>query len=289
MVIFYLDRLFHVFAKIFNLGTGFFRSKKNIALKLDEIAFRIDVVIPLVKKDLPIVVSCIRGLRENCINPIGKIFIIAPDIDEIRLFCEQNGLIFLEENKISPINKSDLAEKIDSKKVGWILQQLIKLNADTIEGVNRYFLLMDADTILSRKQFFITNKRYILKWSDEFHFLYRFSNRKILGYSRFIPPSYIAHHQLIDANILSDLKRHIEKVSPKMKWFDTIIGTAIVNNNYFSEYELYATFLLKENKSNVVVQYWFNSNKEIHKILDIKVIKISQRFLSASFHNYLRD
>jgi hypothetical protein len=284
----YIDRLIHIFVTIFHKGFKRFSKYKNTTLRDGEELLSIDVVIPLIHKDLAIAGICIKMLKKNCLNPINKIFIVSPESSKIRTFCNENCLIFINENDASPISKEKLASMIVSNRVGWILQQLIKLNSDQITDINRYFLLFDADTILNRKQFFITNQRYVLKHSDEFHYLYRVTNRKIIGYSKLHPPSYITHHQLIDKVILKQLKNQIQTNSKDTSWYDVIIRESIKNSCYFSEYELYAAFLLKKYRKRVIMQYWFNSNKKIQNLQDIDNIKISEKLLSASFHNYLK-
>ena len=123
----------------------------------------------------------------------------------------------------------------------------------------------------------------MLKFSDEFHFLYKISSKLILGSFFYSFKSFIAHHQLIDKTTLTEMKLHISHLHKK-EWYDVFIETAIKNSNYVSEYELYAQFCIINKNQNVMQQYWFNVNSRFKNIE--KLNEIHPRTQSISFHNY---
>ena len=97
---------------------------------------------------------------------------------------------------------------------------------------------MDADTILLKKQFFSKDDFDVLKFSDEFHFLYKISSKLILGSFFYSLKSFIAHHQLIQKTTLSEMKLHISRLHKK-EWYDVFIETAIKNSNYEKAFYFY--------------------------------------------------
>ena len=56
----------------------------------------IDVVIPIISKDLAILPLCLQGVRKNICHPIKAIYIVAPNDQEIVDFCKKEQLIFVE-------------------------------------------------------------------------------------------------------------------------------------------------------------------------------------------------
>ena len=57
----------------------------------------IDVVIPVVEKDLRILPLCLQGVRRNVAHNIKNIYIVSPDNVAIRDFCNKNELVFVED------------------------------------------------------------------------------------------------------------------------------------------------------------------------------------------------
>ena len=159
-------------------------------------------------------------------------------------------------------------------------QQIIKLSVDNIIDIGNNVLLMDSDTILCKDQFFVSDKYSILKFSDEFHIKYRFSNYYLLKKLDLKPISYISHHQIINLNYLKELKSHVE-INTKLN-FKFAFLEAYKKYGLVSEYELYAQFVLTHYKDKFKTQYWFNFNKKINS----KFKKLSKRMISYSFHNY---
>ncbi len=94
--------------------------------------------------------------------------------------------------------------------IGWLKQQLIKLNIDSIKGILTNVLIMDSDTILCKDQSFIQNNKIVIKYSDEFHIKYKLSSSWLLNkYSKSVL-SYISHHQVFNISHLLELRNHVE-------------------------------------------------------------------------------
>jgi hypothetical protein len=203
----------------------------------------------------------------------------------IKSYCIKNKFIFINEDVISPYTTEEIIKKgIPPNRAGWIKQQLIKLNLDSLEFALEKFLVIDADTILLRDQFFSFLDLDVLKHSDEFHLLYKKSNRFLLGRYFFTHKSYISHHQLFRKSFLKELKENIS-YRHKMTWYDTFILSALNNYNFVSEYELYAQYCIQNKTQFVLTQYWFNKNKKYQSINKFKIN--DNRALSISYHNYI--
>ncbi|EOR94009.1 hypothetical protein ADIARSV_2843 [Arcticibacter svalbardensis MN12-7] len=281
---FILDYLIHqVFSRL-KIPFAFLYSKYNIPTK--EAYPIIDLLIPLVEKDIPSIENCINSLKKYSVNPIRKIFVVSPESELIRNLCENLELYFINEDDILPVSKQNLISIIkDKTKIGWYIQQLIKLNSDTIIDLAENYLVLDADTIMLSTQFFLSKEETIIKFSDEFHILYRLTNAKILGFWNLKPKSFICHHMIFNKNHLVKLKAYIEEIH-RINWVSVILLEAEKNYYMFSEYELYAQFLLKKSNIKYKIQYWFNKNSFLKEDNDIS--KVEERYQSVSYHNYKR-
>lgn len=248
----------------------------------------IDVVMPLISKDLDVALFSINSLRDKSQNPIRKIFIVSPNDPVIISFCEKNNLIFVLEDEILPTTKDSLKKIIKNKeKLGWFIQQLIKLNSDKIDDLLEDYLVFDADTILLQPQFFLAENYTIMKFSDEYHLLYKLTNKAILGSFHSSLVSFISHHMVFNQSRLSSLKRSINEIHKGKKWFEVILGEATKRNYFFSEYELYSQYVLTKYKSCYEVQYWFNLNSK-HDSFESIVFPKGGFYQSVSYHNYKR-
>jgi hypothetical protein len=244
----------------------------------------IDLLITLIDKDIMVAERCVESVIFHSLNKIRNVYIVAPDTIKIRAFCETHNYNFINEDLVSPYTSNELLSKgICAHRVGWIKQQLIKLNSDSLIPLLDRYLIMDADTILLKRQFFSKDERDVLKYSDEFHFLYKLSSKVILGSYFYSCKSFIAHHQLIRKTTLTRMKLQISRLHKK-QWHDVFIETALKNSNYVSEYELYAQFSIVSKEQTVIQQYWFNVNsvfKNFKKLSDSR-----SKAHSVSFHNY---
>jgi hypothetical protein len=250
-----------------------------------EISDPIDVVVTLIEKDILVVEKCLESVKLFSLNKINNIYIISPPSLLINKFCIENNYLHLDEDTISPLTSEELKNfQIKKDRIGWIKQQLIKLNSDQIEGILEKYLIIDADTILLKKQYFTTKNFDVFKFSDEFHFLYKLSSKFILGDLFFSYNSFISHHQIIQKDLLLEMKSYIEKMH-NIKWHSVFVNAALNNNNFVSEYELYAQYCIKKTNLKIKKQYWFNLNEKFGNIN--KPLKISSKALSISYHNYI--
>lgn len=283
-VINFIDNVIHFISRNIKSRLWFLYREMNTNYDKNDSFCSVDLLITLIDKDVMIAVKCIESVKLHSLNRIRNVYIVAPDTIKIRDFCKRHDCKFIDEDLVSPYTSKELLSKgIGQQRVGWIKQQLIKLNSDNLTSLLDRYLIMDADTILLKKQFFSKDNYDVLKFSDEFHFLYKISSKLILGNFFYSFKSFIAHHQLIQKTTLSEMKLHISNLHKK-EWYDVFIETAIKNSNYVSEYELYAQYCIINKKKNLKQQYWFNSNNKVNKF--IKSRKINPRALSASYHNY---
>lgn len=244
----------------------------------------IDVIIPTCSKDYRTLSMTIDSVRKNVKHPIGKIMIVAPKGD-LEKFCIDNGLEFVDENTVLPITKSDINYKPNGRdRSGWIFQQLLKLNSDTLTDKD-YFLIVDSDTVFSRPQTFIDeNGKMLLNCSDEYHEPYFETYKKLMPLEKRYKKSFVCHHMLFSVKYLRNLKELISQHTGET-WWKAILDNLDKNeNSCFSEYETYGNYMLYFHPDSIYLRYWFNRAVLLQ---DFDKIKHKNRYKTISMHAYM--
>lgn len=246
---------------------------------------QIDILIPAVEKDLLTLPFVIQSAKKNLKNPIGEIFIVGKK-GLIENLCIDEGCTFLDENAILPIKKSDIIyQGHEWARSGWLFQQFIKLSADEIVK-NENVLILDADTCLTSTQCFVTgDNKFIVNFSDEYHFPYGDYNKILPGTKRFFL-SFICHHMIFNKAILKQIKSDIEKTAGK-NWIEAVLTTIDFNeSSCFSEYELYGNYVYQNFRNQLYLEYWANKSYPVHSLSNKTLELNSGKFKSISFHKH---
>lgn len=275
-----VDIVLNFFSKYLKLTLWYL--KVNPIRDFELIYQEIDVVIPLVEKDILNFEKCVKGLKRYSLNPIRNIYVVSPYSDKIdRIVENRNDLIFVHEDKVTNINSIEISTILGSSRmVGWLKQQLVKLNIDKIDGILPNTLVIDSDTILCKKQYFIHEQKIVLKYSDEFHLKYKLANGWLLNKYSFSFLSYISHHQIFNIYHLKELRNTVE-LNTRLT-FNLAFLESYKKYTLVSEYELYGQFVLTKYPSIYVRNYWFNLNRKITSSIE----NVPINALSYSLHNY---
>lgn len=241
-----------------------FRELRGVLYQLYKISYRsmpkpaggitLDVVIPVLEKDLRVLPLCLEGVR-RCVNhSLGKIYLVSPESERVFAFCAKNDLIFVEESSVLGYSPRDVRFVTSSgrDRSGWLFQQLIKLSGAL--GDNPYYLVIDADHVLLHPHtFFTEDHRYLFYRSNERHLPYYQNIRRLLGEDATRRPvlfSYVTHKMFFDKARLAALRALIEKKSGK-RWdraiMDSLDRTQL---SPFSEFELYGQYISSADKIN---------------------------------------
>lgn len=247
----------------------------------------IDVIIPAIKKDLSILPLTIEGVRKNVNHNISAIYIVAPADEEIKEFCQEQSLIFIDEKTVLGYGPKDVnfVTKTGLDRSGWIFQQLVKLSGNI--GTNQHFLVIDADHVLIKPHTFITDQqKFVFYHSDDCHLQYYKTIKALTGKMQYSTLSYISHKMIFDKTILKQLKEKIEQY--KEKPWDKAILSSLDDEDYspFSEYELYGLYV----PSNLKIhRNWRQKALKYDKMDSFQNLCMSRqyaRFWSLTFPSY---
>lgn len=203
----------------------------------------IDVVIPVIEKDLGILPLCLEGVRRQVTNRIGGFYLVAPPTEKIRAFAESEGLTLTAENEVLGYGVADIDYRpLGRNRAGWIFQQLLKLSGRV--GTAEHFLVIDADHILVRPHTFLdTDGRTVLYRSEERYTPYYRKLHQLTGLDFRSSLSYVAHKMLFSRTRLAAL-RELIALRAGQPWDRAILDSLDPDEvSCFSEYETYGTFL----------------------------------------------
>ena len=251
----------------------------------------IDVVIPIIAKDLHILPLCLEGVRKCVAHPIRQIYIVAPCQEEILQFCKANGLQYVDETTIFGFGPKDIGLEITypdgtkGDRSGWLFQQLIKLSGKV--GTCRYYLCIDADHVLIRPHVFLTA-------TDEtvFYMSYEKNQPYYDNIHRLIPNlplsclSYVAHKMLFDKEQIRSLHNAINPETEE-GWVRTVIDSYDRTcGAAFSEFELYGNYVKRK-----VLRPWLQKRLPYKRLTDYDSLQRKYRGSrwSLTFPDYMKQ
>lgn len=249
----------------------------------------LDLVIPAIDKDSYILSKTIFYARKNIKHPIKNIYVVGnTDSSKVKLIAKKNNCTFVNEDLVVPVKKNKIKYIYNEEdRSGWILQMLIKLNADNISK-ERYILVLDSDLVFTKPVIFIKKNRPIFQISEQYHTPYYEANRKLLSLEHKMPFSFISHHMLFDREILAQLRKDLEKKSGK-KWYKSIIESIQRDSaSGFSEYELYGDYYTSLSGRPYSLSLWETLDTSAKDIKKINSIIKKTTYSAIAFHNYER-
>ncbi|MBW7477644.1 hypothetical protein K0T92_23260 [Paenibacillus oenotherae] len=248
----------------------------------------IDILIPAIEKDLKTLPYVIDSVRTMVKHPIGKILIISPDTERMKQLCSRKGCTFINEKRVLPITKSSI--NYSSKRwdrSGWLYQQLLKLSGDQLTK-QRYYLVIDADTVLIRPHTFTASDKeqsifYYRKWSQPEYFR---TYKRLMGHKAASPVSFVTHYMLFQRSKVTKLKQDIE-ARHGTSWYKAILRSMNKNRQFaFSEFETYGNYFRSRHSGKYKLRPALNKSLTMNaaQLTSAKRKQLALRYRSVSFH-----
>lgn len=241
---------------------------------------KIDLVFLCIEKDLPTIRYAIDAAKGLVMHPIHKIYLICPESEKLRAVAHEKGCEFIEETKvIPPLARGNILP-------GRLKQQFIKLNADTITTTN-YFLVIDADTVLLQTQIFLREGKAVFNAINGYVLERKHMVESVLKLAKYYNLDFTSHHMFFDKSKLKAMKKRLEKLHQK-PWQDAL-NNPDIPEPYFSEYEMYANFVLTFFPNEATIVNGKNSWMPADRISGIEWQRgfLSSRYKSLSFHHVM--
>lgn len=250
----------------------------------------IDVIIPVLQKDLRILPLCIEGVRHCVMNAIKDIYIVAPHDEVIISYCRENGLVYVDESEVFSFTPKELNLKVrtgregrERDRSGWLFQQFIKLSGRI--GACSNYLCIDSDHVLIRPHVFVTDSgQPVFYKSREYHKPYTDNISKLIGIRQFSFLSFVAHKMCFNKDRIEELHKLLESNAGGRTW------TQVVLDSYdrtqvsgFSEFQLYGHFVKEK-----IERPWLAHSLRYGKIRPYDELRrrYSRRYASLTFPDY---
>ena len=219
-----------------------------------------DIVIPCGPNDKNKLNSIIEYTKKNIIG-YRNIYIITHNINII-----QDDCIIIDEN-IFPFNLKTISIYLGkNERIGWYLQQLLKLYASfVIPNILNNYLVIDCDTYFLKPTSFFSNSLPLYNFSNENHtpyFEHMYKLHPTLKKTN-LNKSGICHHMIFQKNIINNLFILVEKLHKK-KFYEIFlesINKKDILGSGASEYEIYFNYLQIYHNNKFIIRelYWTNS------------------------------
>lgn len=246
--------------------------KNNLnTLSLKKMEMKTDVVIPILKRDLQSFLRAYPYILENL--PARNIILIGGSNVE-NAAKRLDRVKFIHEDSIEPGLTLDAVRRLkkelsgSTRHAGWYFQQFLKMAYARLSDCD-YYLVWDADTIpINKIDFFDRSGRPYLAYRD---FVpedkcYNPTQESLLpgkALKKQVRKSFIAEHMLVKTGIMKELLDRLEANHdvPGRAFFEKImhcVPQRYINLSGFSEFELYAAFVLKYHPDTYVQRKWNN-------------------------------
>ncbi len=260
--------------------------KVGFATTSDRDSEVIDLFLVTTSKDFPTLGLVIEAAMKNVQHTIANIYVVARKSEEIENFCKENNCNFIDENTVLGYGKDSIDYKVgDLDRSGWMLQQLLKFNGDTIAQSENY-LSICTDTILIKPHKFIDGKKIIFRQNEEWHVPYFTNFAKIFGYKTKTWFSYTSHMMLFNKQMMRELKAQLEAKHGK-SWDQVYMSTISPHEqSCISDYDTYANWVrcnYPELVKNIPLYNTTLSRTQLAPLPDLERTYAS-KYHSVSFH-----
>lgn len=191
--------------------------------------------------------------------------VIAPNLDakEFSKCTPSEFNIIPEEEYLTPVFSKLLYQKSEASRsgtarLGWYLQQFLKLLALEKTSDTEVSLIWDADTVPLKNLTFQKDGKILFYRGDEFHYPYFKTIDTLLGLKKTNSFSFIAQCLPCKGSWLRSLQKTIE-IKTQKNWADSILEAIDFNETSgFSEYETVGTFIEKNypNEISILGNRW---------------------------------
>jgi hypothetical protein len=232
---------------------------------------KIDIIVPLVSADVKIFIKNIPFIQQNL--PVKQIVVIGA-ADVFPFLKELKDVIFVNEDCVYPGMTLDTVREMKKsmsgkeRRAGWYFQQFLKMGYAHL-CKDEYYLIWDSDTIpINKIDFFTNENKPYLAYRDyvKYDESYFRTQEKLLPeetLKKNRKESFVTEHLLVNTNIMKRLILELQnnKNLGGKSFYENIffaIEKRDINLSGFSEFEVYAAYVLKYYSNFYELRYWKN-------------------------------
>lgn len=253
---------------------------------------KIDIVIPVIDKDAETLRAVIESAKKYIRHPIGSFYLVSPQNSPvIKSIALETNCIFIDEAILvdsSPQKIQYMCNGIN--RAGWAYQQLLKWSGAKF-CKNRYYLVIDSDTVFIRPQAFEYNGRIVFDHCDFIHKPYFEAFTRLFGIKPKSTVSFTTHHALIDTELMQEIFEYIENKHNK-PWHKAVIDTIDQKHkSSISDYDNYGLFVTEKHPETMAIRYWANLSLQRDELVNLRKLekRFSRLYNTISFHSWNTD
>ena len=205
--------------------------------------------------------------------------------------CTPSRFEIISESEFCPGLKDKIKKAIPLQhrdRVGWYLQQIIKLKLLETYQNKDYIVIWDADTVPTKTLNFTDSDKINVYIGEEYNEEYFLSNEYLTGIGKIAPFSFIAQCLACKGLWAKEFFIHIEKKHEE-NWENIILKLlTISHDSSFSEYEALGSFIYKNHRDELNLllnNKWlrhgrgYYGNASLFKML-VPMVRMSHDFVS---------
>ena len=215
-----------------------------------------DILITAAEKDYNKLIFVIRSIRKN-IDGFDDIHVISPT----NIINKIDGVKYSLDKDVVNFDFSQFKGNI-AARTGWYKQQFIKLFQNVTKD---NYLVIDSDVYINRKiDLFVDGHPCFLLGEDQDHFPYFEFTKKVLGFGRIYPHSFINEIMYFQRGLIQSM---IEPWTEEGFFITSVDVLNKINHktSSFSEYETYGNFVSKYYPGLYRFQFIKTASKALRK------------------------
>lgn len=271
----------------------------NLPLEMDAgiEAEAISVMIPCVEKDWPLLPFCLIGIETNILNKVREISVVTND-SELTLSNQGDNVEIIQEEQLI---SSDLIQLLDDyvppSRRGWVIKQILTFKF-AYQSLDKYILVIDADTALTKPRLFVHSGKQILIPVVEYNDYDAATTSDTWGKNgQPFGVSFTCHHLILQTELVREMFDEIGGFNQGVKKW--LVSANSDPWSPISDMHSYGTWLLNKHPNRVVFARWGNlrvsrtileqyAGQEVSEIFKQLVLRFT-KYNSISFHHYLAE
>jgi hypothetical protein len=196
-------------------------------------------------RDLDVAPLALASLRQHLANPLSRVVVSTP---RALVTVVRDGLpdteVHADEDLVDAALEAAIAAAAPPDRLGWVRQQFLSLLYVSTRA-RAPCLVWDADTIMLRPQLLLRDRAARLAISQEHHQPYFTLVRSLLPDLPLpLYTSTVAHHLVVDPDLLRDLLEEIERGPGGRPWWRALTSRFDrTNQSPMADYELYGQWI----------------------------------------------
>jgi hypothetical protein len=248
----------------------------------------LELFLRLGPRDLDVAPLALASLRRHLANPLSRVVVSTPRaLMTVARDCLPHAEVGADEDLIDATVAAAIAAAAPPDRLGWVRQQFLSL-LHVSTRASAPCLVWDADTIMLRRQLLLRDRSARLAISQEHHRPYFTLVRSLLPDLPLpLYTSTVAHHLVVDPDLLRDLLEEIERGPGGRPWWRALTSALDrTDPSPMADYELYGQWVRTRHPDRVDLVAFRNTAmaRTAYSVETARWLERQRRLDSVSLH-----